>query len=50
MPDDDAAGTDWVTDEARLLAETLQVQSQVLAALREIRVILQGLADRAPGT
>lgn len=42
---------DYVTDEARLLANIneahAELLSQILGTLREIRVILQGLADRA---
>ena len=41
-----AMGDDYTTDDARLLATSVDLLSRILAVLREQRVILQGLADR----
>jgi hypothetical protein len=38
--------SEYVTDEAYLLDQNLQLLARILEVCREIRVILQGMADR----
>jgi len=47
---DIAFGTDWVTDEARLLAEILQIQARQLTELRSIKTMMQREIDRVVGS
>jgi hypothetical protein len=37
---------DYVTDEAYLLDQNMQILARILEVCREIRVILQSMADR----
>lgn len=37
---------EYATDEAYLLDQNLQILARILEVCREIRVILQGMADR----